>query len=230
LAEIRSAQDELGNRIDRRAGKLAAPLAVRSSAPDATTFAKTLGRTVEVGEPRATHRQPKRRYKTRVRMPSKLDPHVPLIESWLAAEPRLTALAIVGRLAERDPQQFGPKQHSIVQRLLRAIRRRATQQLIAEPVSPALAAEESIIRPPGPVDGAGYGGPAPSTVLRPCPASRPQNPHQQTTCEKARSVTFSGEAIRGVKIARRSTVPAVPEPFAPWGGFAENRAMNGAHA
>jgi hypothetical protein len=164
LAEIRSAQDELGNRIDRRAGKLAAPLPVRSSPPDATTFAKMLGRTVEVSEPRATHRRPKRRYKTRVRMPSKLDPHVSLIESWLAVEPQLTALAIVGRLAERDPQQFGPEQHSIVQRLLRAIRRRATQQLIAEPASPALAAEESIIHPPGPMDGAGYGGPAPSTV------------------------------------------------------------------
>jgi hypothetical protein len=85
-------------------------------------------------------------------------------ESWLAVEPQLTALAIVGRLAERDPQQFGPKQHSIVQRLLRAIRRKATQQLIAEPASPALAAEESIIRSPVPVDGAAYGGPAPSTV------------------------------------------------------------------
>jgi hypothetical protein len=58
LAEIRSAQDELGNRIDRRAGKLAAPLPVRSSPPDATTFAKMLGRTVEVSEPRATHRRP----------------------------------------------------------------------------------------------------------------------------------------------------------------------------
>jgi hypothetical protein len=27
-------------------------------------------------------------------MPSKLDPHVALIESWLAAEPQLTAIAI----------------------------------------------------------------------------------------------------------------------------------------
>ena len=29
-----------------------------------------------------THRRPKRRYKKRIRMPSKLDPHVALIESW----------------------------------------------------------------------------------------------------------------------------------------------------
>jgi hypothetical protein len=140
----------------------------------------------------------------------------------------LTALAIVGRLAERDPQQFGPKQHSIVQRLLRAIRRRATQQLIAEPASPALAAEESIIHPPGPMDGAGYGGPAPSTLpglwtaramegpprpqsLRPCPASRPQHPHQHSTRDKARSVTCSREAIRGVNFRRRLT----PQPHPP---------------
>jgi hypothetical protein len=81
------------------------------------------------GEPRATHRRPKRRYKKRIRMPSKLDPHVALIEVWLAGEPQLTAIAIVGRLAER---QFGKKQHSIVQRLLRALRKTAAQRLIAE--------------------------------------------------------------------------------------------------
>ncbi|MBR0965550.1 DDE-type integrase/transposase/recombinase [Bradyrhizobium diazoefficiens] len=40
----------------------------------AATFAKTLGKTVTAGEPRATHRRTRRPYKTRVRMPSKLDP------------------------------------------------------------------------------------------------------------------------------------------------------------
>ena len=55
-------------------------------------------------------------------MPSKLDPHLALIETWLATEPQLTAIAIVGRLAERHPGQFGNKQHSIVQRLLQALR------------------------------------------------------------------------------------------------------------
>jgi hypothetical protein len=92
-----------------------------------------------------------------------------MIESWLAVEPQLTALAIVGRLAEREHQQFGRKQHSIVQRLLRTIRRRDTQQFIAEPVAPTLAANENITRPPGPVDGEGYGVPARSTV----PAAAP---------------------------------------------------------
>ena len=54
---------------------------------------------LQAGELRATHRRLKRKYKTRVRMPSMLDPHVATIEGWLAAEPQLTALAIVGRLA-----------------------------------------------------------------------------------------------------------------------------------
>jgi hypothetical protein len=84
LAEIRAAQEELGNRIDCRAGdahseqrevKATAPHTVQSSAPDAIAFAKRLGRMVDAGDPRGTYRRPKRRYKTRVRMPSKLDPH-----------------------------------------------------------------------------------------------------------------------------------------------------------
>ena len=45
-----------------------------------------------------------------------LDPHVEEIGRWLAAEPRLTALVILGRLAER---------------LLKALRRKAAGQLIA---------------------------------------------------------------------------------------------------
>ena len=158
LAEIRAAQTELGERVDRRAGKSAAPLPAQSS--DAAAFAKALGKTVEVGEPRATHRRPKRRYKTRVRMPSMLDPHVATVEDWLAAEPQLTALAIVGRLSERHPEQFGKKQHSIVQRLLKALRRKAAEKLIAE-VAPAA---RTIAPLPGSVDGSGYEGPDPPTA------------------------------------------------------------------
>jgi hypothetical protein len=50
-------------------------------------------------------------------MPSKLDPHVATIRDWLAAEPQ---------------PQFGMKQHSIVQRLLRALRKKAARNLIAQ--------------------------------------------------------------------------------------------------
>ena len=151
LAEIRAAQEELGNRIER-GGKIAPP-----PLPlwDATTFARELGKTVEAPEPRGTHRRPKRRYKTRIRMPSKLDPHLALIENWLALEPQLTALAIVGRLAERDPEHFGPKQHSIVQRLLRSLRIKGAQRLIAEPPSPTRNTKEETASA-GPVDGPGY--------------------------------------------------------------------------
>jgi hypothetical protein len=66
------------------------------------------------------------------RVPSKLDPHLATIEDWLAAEPQITALAILRRLTAIDPDTFGDKQHSIVQRLLKALRRKAAQTVIAE--------------------------------------------------------------------------------------------------
>jgi len=150
LAEIRAAQEELGNRVDRRGVNGALTLPAASPLPDAGNFAKALGKATEAAEPRATHRKPKRRYKKRVRMPSKLDRHLATIETWLAAEPQLTALAIVGRLAERDPETFGPKQHSIVQRLLQALRTRAAEKLL---VSTGLSITTTDNHMPGPVDG-----------------------------------------------------------------------------
>src|SRR6202011_1704 len=80
LAEIRATQEELGNRVDRRAAR-GLQRACKSPAPaTAAAFAKTLGRTVQLGEPRATHRRPHRPYKTRGRMPSKLHTHIVTIE------------------------------------------------------------------------------------------------------------------------------------------------------
>jgi hypothetical protein len=132
LAEIRDAQTELGTRVDARAGKIARKsVSALSPAPDAAAFAKGLGKDVFRGEQRAIHRRLRKPYKKRVRMPSMLDPHIEDIERWLAAEPHLTALVILGRLAERCPGQFGPPQHTIVQRLLKALRRNAAGQLIA---------------------------------------------------------------------------------------------------
>ena len=135
LAEIRDAQTELGTRVDARAGKTVMP-SIPSPAPDAAAFAKGLGKDVHPGEQRAIHRRLRKPYKKRVRMPSILDPHVEDIERWLAAAPRLTALVILSRLAERCPSQFGPPQHTTVQRLLKALRRKTAGQLIAasEPV------------------------------------------------------------------------------------------------
>jgi Integrase core domain len=176
LAEIRTAQEELGNRVDRRAGdkqragKGIAPQPVQSSTPNPVAFAKTLGMMIEAGEPRATHRRAKRPYKTRVRMPSKLDPHAATIGDWLAEEPQLTALTIVGRLSEKHPEQFGTKQHSTVQRLLKALRKKAAEKLVAqEPPRPAMAAAPL----PGAVDGSGYGWPDPPTAPTVEQASKP---------------------------------------------------------
>jgi Integrase core domain len=168
LAEIRAAQEELGNRLDHRAGGALrenaggrTDMVVQSSTAEPAAFARGLGNDLARCEPRATHRRPKRRYKKRVRMPSKLDPHVALIKDWLAADPKLTAIAIIGRLAERNPDQFGKKQHSIVQRLLRALRKSDAQRLIAETAAEGY---ENVGQPPGAVDGSGYIGPDPPTA------------------------------------------------------------------
>jgi hypothetical protein len=103
LAEIRAAQETLGERIGKRG--LAA--AAEPFPANPRRFARSLGTTDKTTEVRATHRRPKRRYKKRIRMPSKLDPHLATIESWLATEPQITAHAIVRRLAATDPAPFG---------------------------------------------------------------------------------------------------------------------------
>jgi len=59
------------------------------------------------------------------------------------------------------PEEFGTRQHSIVQRLLRALRRKAAEQLVAqEPLGVATTAAPL----PGVVDGSGYVGPDPPTA------------------------------------------------------------------
>lgn len=127
LAEIRAAQQELGDRI----GKRGLVTAADTVPVDPLAFAHSLGTTATTREVRATHRRAKRKYKMRVRMPSKLDPHLAAIESWLTAEPDITALAIVRRLAGIDPATFDDRQHSIVQRLLRSLRKGAALRAIA---------------------------------------------------------------------------------------------------
>ncbi|UPK16019.1 DDE-type integrase/transposase/recombinase (plasmid) [Bradyrhizobium sp. 155] len=65
LAEIRATQDELGNRVDRRAGQARGlqPASTSTAPATAASFAKTLGKTTTTGEPRATHRRTRRPYK-----------------------------------------------------------------------------------------------------------------------------------------------------------------------
>lgn len=174
LAEVRRCQDELGERIGKRG-----LIATAGMSPiDLLAFANSLGTTATRREVRATHRRPKRKYKKRIRMPSKLDPHLATIESWFATEPQLTALAVVQRLAEIDPATFGVKQHSIVQRLLRALRRNAAEMVIA--ATATLPSPAGAMRP-GPVDGAACDGhSAPPTGPPLEQAQRRSAPHRST--------------------------------------------------
>jgi hypothetical protein len=104
-----------------------------------------------------------------------LDQHLADIERWLAAEPRLTALAILDRLVEQRPEQFGPPQHTIVQRLLRALRRKAAETII-----------------PRTAEGVALAG-DPGTASNDATSDRPT---VRPTSVK-RIVTSPGEAIRG---------------------------------
>src|SRR5262249_54151156 len=124
----------------RRAGATRAE--TKPSMSDTITFAHALGKTVEAGEQRTIHRRPYTRRKVRARTPSMLDPHVTMIEGWLAAEPQLTGLAIVTRLSEHFRGQFGKPQLSIVQRLLKALRIKAAAQVIASEESAAVSCSE----------------------------------------------------------------------------------------
>jgi hypothetical protein len=183
LAEIRAAQDMLGERI----GKRGLAVAGVSAAVDPLDFAQTLGATTSTGEVRATHRKAKRKYKTRVRMPSKLDPHLATIEGWLATEPQLTALAIVRRLAGIDVATFSDTQHSIVQRLLRSLRCKAAHAVIAATAqTPALTVAATR---PGPVDGAARDGRSapptgPPTEQASTPVRRQHSAHAQSTSSR----------------------------------------------
>jgi hypothetical protein len=53
-----------------------------------------------------------------------LDPHMVRIEAWLAAEPHLTAVAIVDRLREHAPGSFGARQLRTLQRFVQSWRHR----------------------------------------------------------------------------------------------------------
>ena len=59
----------------------------------------------------------------------------------------LTAIAILGRLNDRAPTEFGPPQHSIIQRLLKTLRIKAAHQLIAGKMDVVAPRPEQSFRP-----------------------------------------------------------------------------------
>ncbi|MEY9590695.1 hypothetical protein ABIA06_002986 [Bradyrhizobium yuanmingense] len=101
LAQMRDAQNELGKRVDQRAGKPAMTVAPVQS--DLTAFARELGDGWKQGEQRGIHRRRYVRRKPVPRRPSMLDPYIPMIEEWLAAAPHLSAVDLLSRLAAHAP-------------------------------------------------------------------------------------------------------------------------------
>ncbi|SCB55829.1 hypothetical protein GA0061098_105610 [Bradyrhizobium shewense] len=93
-------------------------------------------------------------------MPSKLDSHIAAIEAWLAEQPQLTALAIVGRLRENYPQGSGKRQHSIVMSAEGAQSESCRRSVAQGPLDEATTSAPF----PGVVDGSGYVGPDPPTT------------------------------------------------------------------
>jgi hypothetical protein len=130
LAEIRAAQRELGARVDRRPGAVGPGPTLNLPHEDVATFLKGLGNEWRLGERRATHRRQYVRRKPIPRRPSMMDPHISVIEEWLAAEPHLRAVEILARLDGREAGSFGEKQLRTVQRLVKAWRGRTARLLI----------------------------------------------------------------------------------------------------
>jgi hypothetical protein len=131
LAEMREAQNELGQRIDQRAGMATAAVTPAQSAMDMTMFARGLGDDWKKGEQRAIHRRRYLRRKPVPRRPSMLDPYVPLIEDWLATAPHLSGIDILVHLEKQVPDRFGKGQLRTVQRLIKKWRAKAAHQLIS---------------------------------------------------------------------------------------------------
>jgi hypothetical protein len=121
---------------------------------DGATFPKGLGNEWRLGEHRATHRRQYVRRKPSPRRSSKMDPHISVIEEWLAAEPHLRAVGILARLGGREAGSFGEKQLRTVQRLVKAWRGRTARLLIdgAETtlmLRPSTAVKEAAVVPLG---------------------------------------------------------------------------------
>jgi len=132
LAEMRAAQAQLGQWVDRRPGQIDASNGGgdHRATEAAATFAQGLGKGSAVGEQRAIHRRAYVRKKPMPRRPSMLDPFAAEIEAWLSVEPHLTGAELLRRLNERRGAALTKSQLRTVQRLTTTWRRKAARQLI----------------------------------------------------------------------------------------------------
>jgi hypothetical protein len=129
LAEIRAAQAELGERVDRRGTE---PSSQQPIVVDLDRFAASLRTAWREGERRPTHRRPYRRRKPIPRRPSMLDGVRDQIQAWLDREPTLSAVEILGRLKTADAAGFSDKHLRTVQRAVKLWRAQQARRMIAE--------------------------------------------------------------------------------------------------
>jgi hypothetical protein len=129
LAEIRAAQAELGERVDRRGTETAQaePIIV-----DPNRFAASLKTAWREGERRATHRRPYRRRKPVPKRPSMLDEVQDQIRAWLDHEPTLSAVAVLTRLKSTYPEQFTDRHVRTVQRAVKVWRAHQAHRIILQ--------------------------------------------------------------------------------------------------
>jgi hypothetical protein len=129
FAEIRAAQAELGERVDRRGTE---PVQPQSIVVDLDRFAASLKTAWREGERRPTHRRPYRRRKPIPKRPSMLDDVKDQILTWLDREPAISALEIMRRLTSAHPERFADRHLRTVQRAVKAWRGQQARRIILE--------------------------------------------------------------------------------------------------
>jgi len=140
-------QTELGTRVDRR-GTSGGAAAARTTITGCGKVREGAWQDDRSRRAACTHRRIKRAYKTRVRpCPQLLDSALADIESWLAAEPQLTAIAYPRAAEQRGAG--GVRSTATLDRpeALKTLRTKAAHQLIAGKVKFDKVSDARVVRP-----------------------------------------------------------------------------------
>lgn len=129
IAEIRTVQEELGKRVDRRGLDGASK---PEPSTDLDRFTAGLRVAWRAGEQRPTHRRPYRRRKPIPPRASMLDDLREQIGGWLADEPGLPAIEILQRIKALHPDRFTDKHARTVQRAVKRWRAEQARRIITE--------------------------------------------------------------------------------------------------
>ena len=159
LAAIRSAQAELGRRVDQRG---TGPVETR--APIVLDVAAVLDRAVREGEQRPIHRRLYRRVKPIPERPSMLDPLRGAIDGWLDAEPAITAVEVLARLKAGHPDRFTDAHLRTIQRAVKVWREEQAKRVIRCGTEALEAVTTTPTVGPGPSPWAQGDGPGPAAL------------------------------------------------------------------